>query len=301
MIWIGIFLGLGTALCHSLAYLGTRWFTQDRGHTTAQLLVISHTMMGAVSIGAAFLLWPERLAWQPGWVRPFAGLVGCFVVAQTCLLLSLRDADASRIAPLLGLKVAVLAVISVLLGGGLSATQWLAVGLAVAAAWVLNGVGGRLPWRVTALVATACLLYAGADTLIVEAIGQVRRISGDRSVMGVPLFMVAAVYAVVGLLGAVLLPMFGTRRAVVWRDALPYAGSWLLAMVLLYATFAAVGTVLGAILQSTRGLMSIGLGIGLAAMGWHHLEQKHGPAVQAQRLTAAVLMCAAVVLYVWGG
>lgn len=301
MIWIGIVFGLGTALGHSLAYLATRWFTQDRGHSTAQLLVLSHTIMGVVSVGGVVALWPEHLGWGAAWVRPFAGLIACFVVAQTCLFLSLREADASRIAPLLGLKVALLAVISVLLGGALSAAQWSAVGLAVAAAWVLNGVGGRLPWRVTGLVVFACGFYAGADTLIVETIDQIKRISGDRSVMGVPLFMVAAVYTVVGLLGAALLPWFGTRRAAVWRDALPYAGCWLLAMVMLYATFAAVGTVLGAILQSTRGLMSIGLGIGLAAMGWHHLEQKHGPKVQVQRLTAAALMCAAVVLYVWGG
>lgn len=300
MIWIGILLGLGAAMGHSLTYLATRWFTQDRGHSTAQLLVLAHTMMGAACLVVATLLWPEDLDWRASWVWRLVGLVLCFVFAQTCLIASLRGADASRIAPLLGLKVAVLALIAVILGGQLVWTQWLGVALAVAAAWVLNGVGGKLPGRVTGLVVVACLAYAVADTFILSTIREIQRISGDHSVMGVPIFTVALVFATVGLIAAGLLPFFGTRRGVVWRDALPYLGAWSVSMVTLYATFAAVGTVLGAILQSTRGLMSIGLGIGLAAMGYHHLEQKHGTAVQVQRLAAAGLMCAAVVFYVWG-
>lgn len=299
--WMGILLGIGAAFGHSLAYLATRWFTEDRGRTTGQLLVLSHVMMGAVCGVALVLMWPDALGLQASWLYRFAGLVGFFVVAQTCLISSLGMADASRVAPLLGLKVAVLAVIAVILGGSLSWMQWGAVGLAVAAAWVLNGVGGRLPWRVTALVVVACLSYAIADTFILGTIEEVRRITGDDSMMGIPLFTVAAVYSMVGLIAAALLPVFGTRDRMAWRDALPYVASWMMTMVFLYGTFAAVGTVLGSILQSARGLFSILMGIGLAAMGWHHLEQKHGWAVQLRRLGAAALMCLAVYWYVTGG
>lgn len=264
-------------------------------------MVLSHIMMGAVCAVALVWLWPEGLGLGAVWLGRFAGLVGFFVIAQTCLISSLGMADASRVAPLLGVKVAVLAVIAVMLGESLSWMQWGGVALAVAAAWVLNGVGGRLPWRVTGLVLAACLAYAIADTFIVGTIHAMQDISGDRSVMGVPLFTVAAVYTAVGLIAVGLLPVFGSRDRMAWRDALPYAASWMLTMVFLYGAFAAVGTVLGSILQSTRGLISILMGIGLAAMGWHHLEQKHGWAVQLRRLGAAALMCLAVYGYVKGG
>ncbi|MEM9914632.1 MAG: EamA family transporter [Planctomycetota bacterium] len=300
VIWTGILLGLGAALGHSLAYLATRWFTEDRGRSTGQLLVLSHVIMGLICAVAMVVLWPENLGTQLSWLGRLAGLITFFIIAQTSLITSLGMADASRIAPLLGLKVAVLAVIAVLLGGTLSWMQWGGVALAVAAAWVLNGVGGRLPWRVTGLVVLACLAYAVADTFILETIQEVRRISGDQSTMGAPLFTVTAVYTTVGVIAACLLPRYGSRDTKAWRDALPYVASWMMTMVFLYGAFAAVGTVLGSILQSGRGLISIGLGIVLAHWGWHHLEQKHGWAVQLRRLGAAALMCLAVYLYVKG-
>lgn len=294
----GVVLGLLTALGHSMAYLATRWYTQDRGWPTTQLLVLAHVIMGVLCAACLPLVWPEGLGLAGRWVWPYLGLIGFFVVAQSCLIGSLRFADASRVAPLLGLKVALLAVISVVLGAKLSMGQWGGVALAVGSAWVLNGVGGRMPWQAPTLVLTACLFYAIADTLILKTIGAARQITGDHSAMGVPIWCVAVAYSGVGLIATCLLPLWGTRKWKAWRDALPYAGCWMSAMVTLYATFAALGTVLGAILQSTRGLMSIALGVALAHLGWHHLEQKHGASVVWRRLGAAALMTAAVALYV---
>ena len=298
---IGIILGLLTALGHSLAYLATRWFTQDRGRPTTQLLVLGHVMMGVVSAVVLPWLWLDGIGWQAEWLVPYAGLVFFFVIAQCCLFGSLRYADASRVAPLISLKVAVLAVITVLMGARIVPLQWTAVVLAVGAAFVLNGVGGRMPWRATGLVVLACVCYATADTMILRVIEAGRAISGDRSVMGGPLWCVGVVYAGTGVLAVLLLPVWGSRNRGAWRDALPYTGIWLCTMATLYATFASVGLVFGAILQSTRGLISIGLGVALAHMGWHHLEQKHGASVIGRRLAAAALMTAAVALYVIAG
>lgn len=297
---LGIVLGLLTALGHSLSYLATRWFTVDRGRPVSQLLVQGHVMMGVVSLSSLAWLWPAGFEPTAGWWTQLGGIIAMFIVAQISLLSALRLADASRIAPLLGFKIAVLALISVLQGAPLTGTQWLGVGLAVAAAWVLNDVGGRLPWRVTLLAFMACLAYAVADTFIKGCIDIGREVSGDESAFGVPMFTVAAVFGSLGLIALPLLKIFGSREPVSWRDSAPYAVLWLLSMIALYATFASLGTVLGAILQSARGLTSILLGIALAGLGWQHLEQKHGWAVQARRLGAAALMCLAVVLYVWG-
>ncbi|MEM7626909.1 MAG: EamA family transporter [Planctomycetota bacterium] len=301
---LGIALGLMTALGHSLAYLATRWFTQDRGRPTTQLLVLAHVMMGVVSGLALPWLWPDGVGLDAVWLKPYAALVFFFVIAQSCLIGSLKYADASRVAPLISLKVAMLAGITVAMGATILPIQWAAVGLAVAAAFVLNGVGGRMPGRATGLVVLACVCYALADTMILEVIEAGRALSGDRSVMGGPLWCVGVVYAGTGVLAVGLLPWWGGRDVrgwEAWRDALPYTGAWLGAMVMLYATFASVGLVFGAILQSTRGLISIGLGVALAHAGWHHLEQKHGASVVGRRLAAAALMTAAVALYVIAG
>jgi drug/metabolite transporter (DMT)-like permease len=224
-----------------------------------------------------------------------------YLAAQFCIFGALRRTDASRVAPLLSLKVAVLAILSVASGQQLGLLQWAGVGLAVVSAWVLNGAGGHTPWRATVLVLAACVIYAFSDVCIYELLTRVREISGDRSTLGVPLWAFALVCVGVGLLALGALPWLGHRSPTAWRDAVPYALSWTMAMVALYACFAMLGTVLGAILQSTRGLISIGLGVLLAHLGWQHLEQKHGASVVGRRLVAAGLMTAAVALYVWGG
>ncbi|MEM8737224.1 MAG: EamA family transporter [Planctomycetota bacterium] len=296
----GIVCGLLAALGHSLAYLSTRWYTVDRGRPLGGLLVKAHVMIGGVAAGMLPVVWPDGLGLEASWLILTGQIVFFFIIAQVCLMSAVRRADASRVAPILGLKIAVLAVLSVLVGGSLGGAQWAAVGLAVAAAWMLNAVGGRLPWRVTALVVGACLAYAIDDMIIVAMVREVERLSGLSGGWTGPLFTVSAVYTALGLCGLCLLPWHGSRSPKAWRDAGPYAVTWLGAMIALYMSFATVGTVLGAILQSSRGIISILLGIALASMGWHHLEQKHGWGVQFRRLIAAALMCLAVWLYVKG-
>ena len=85
-----------------------------------------------------------------------------------------------------------------------------------------------------------------------------------------------------------------------WLYALPFAAAWLLSMVFLYACFALIGPVFGNILQSTRGILSIVLGAGLARLGVEHLEERVPRAVLLQRIGAALLMCIAVWLFQTG-
>jgi hypothetical protein len=61
-----------------------------------------------------------------------------------------------------------------------------------------------------------------------------------------------------------------------------------------------VGVVYGNILQSTRGLISLGLGAASVKLGLLHLESKTSRSVFARRLIATSMMTAAVVLYAVG-
>jgi hypothetical protein len=87
----------------------------------------------------------------------------------------------------------------------------------------------------------------------------------------------------------------GTQRA--WLGALPYAAFWFLAMVLLFECFLRIGVVFGNIVQSMRGLISIGLGVWVASMGWTHIESHMPRRVFWKRVIAALLMLGAVALY----
>ena len=69
-------------------------------------------------------------------------------------------------------------------------------------------------------------------------------------------------------------------------------------MVGLYCCFGLVGVVFGNILQSTRGVMSVAIGATLAQLGWHELEQRVDRVTLLRRLAAALLMTAAIALYV---
>ena len=101
-----------------------------------------------------------------------------------------------------------------------------------------------------------------------------------------------------------VLPVWFGIGQVAWSDvrrATPYALTWLLSMVFLYACFALVNVVLGNIVQSTRGLISILLAPIMARSDdWGHLEAAQSPHAVLRRALVAVVMTGAVALYVWG-
>lgn len=316
---LGIVFGLLTAWGNTFAYLGSRWFVVTGKGNTTQLLVRGHAMLGVVAAVGAVLLWRPGLAptdaasWSlaDGWASSAVVAIATFVGAQTCLMAALRRAEASRVAPLLGLKIAVLAGINVLLRGlEVGALQWLAVALAVSAGFVLHGVGGRVGRGATLAVIGAVACYAACDTFIVLTIDRLEAAittatpAVDAATSGgvgarftAAVLTASLVYTGCGVIAALLLPWFGSRRRRDWTAALPYAAGWAVAMVALYPCFAFVGTVLGSMLQSTRALWSILLGAWLGHRGWAHVETPHGRNVLAQRALAALFMIAAVGLY----
>ncbi len=166
---------------------------------------------------------------------------------------------------------------------------------------MLGTTGGPVALRPALQVLAACVFYAVCDVLILATIRGAEAAAGidpaAQPWIG-PAWAVGAVYLSLGLPALLLLPQYGRRGLADWRQALPYAAIWLASMIALYGAFARLGTVLGAILQSTRGLIAIGLGVALAAAGFEHLEQRVAPGVLVRRGLAAAAMIFAVWLYV---
>jgi hypothetical protein len=223
---------------------------------------------------------------------------------------------ASQLAPLLGLKIVMLAVIvSFLPGVPLDARQWAAVALSVVAAALLRPAGDKGPAAGLAgglgIVLLGCLLFAVSDLCIVGLIDGLQRdgLQGDGSQglgsqglgrLHAGGLAMAITYAVCGAAAASGLRWAGPRDSRDWTAAGQYAAAWLGGMVALYCCFGTVGALFGNVLQSTRGLMAVAIGPVLAHAGWHDLEERVDRATFARRLAAAALMTAAIAIYAAG-
>lgn len=316
----GILLGLGTAFCSSLAYLASRRFTvRHAAHETDQpqwlgplrLLVATHVMLAVVCGGAYLALRPTGDAQPADW--PWAITTSLFValfylIANTLLFFALRRTEASRIAPLLGFKVVLLAFVTqFILSDPLATQQWAAVVLATAAAWVLGASGGRLPWATVALTLGACAGFVASDTFIGQMNPawlppgldyEVAKKQDPVAVVTAAMRGMSLSYVWCGIIAVALLPVAKPWKAAHWKGSAPYAAAWMTAMVCLFSCFALTNIVLGTILQSTRGLMSILLGVLIVKLGHHHIESHAPLKVILQRAVAAAMMIAAITLYV---
>jgi drug/metabolite transporter (DMT)-like permease len=321
MLLIGILLGLCSALASSLAYLASRRFTvRHAGHEPDQpnwrgplrLMVCSHVMLSFVCGGAYLVLMPRGAEAQPAdwaWAITTSVFVALFYLAgNTLLFFALRLTAASRISPLLGMKVVLLAFATqFILHEPLVVQQWVAVALASAAAWVLGASGGRLPVKTMLLALGACAGFVCSDLFIKQMVPawlpagvdyEVAKTEDGPALVKASITGMSLVYVWCGLIAIALLPAAKPWDRAYWRGSAPYAGAWMTSMVCLFSTFALVGIILGNILQSTRGLMSIALGVWLIKLGHHHIET-HAPwRVVLQRAVAALLMVGAIALYV---
>ena len=295
---LGILFGLAAATCQSVTYLQSRHFV---GHTEGgfrRLMLLGHLIQAVIGLAALPFLWPAGMPAFHQYAFPLFMNSGGYLIGQAFLFITLRHVEASRVAPFLSIKIAMLATLAwLVMGRTITGWQWTAVGLAIAGAWLLNWTGGRFPTRVLVTVLLTCMGYAISDVYIKVFIESLAPVSPLRAAM----VGVAMTYI---LCGVVVLPLWFSVGRVAWSDvrrATPYAVTWLASMVFLYACFAMVNVVLGNIVQSTRGLISILLAPIMARSDdWGHLEAAQPRYAVLRRAGVAVLMTVAVALYVWG-
>ena len=303
---LGILAGLTNAFFSALSYLLSRHHGQKQDGGSLQLLVYAHVLMGIICIPLSWALLPDQLP-EPGiWLPPLACSAVAYLSGQTALFFTLKRIHASQLAPLLGLKVATLAIIvSFVLGHPLNEIQWVAVVISILAATLLQKSGTSAPWHALVLVIGICLCFAIADLLIIELINAVSL--ADSSPDGAPTamqhriwasgFAMTTTYVFCGRIVAPFLFVLRQGTHVGWPAASQYALTWMIAMVAHYTCFGLVGAVFGTILQSTRGVMAVGLGAFLASMGWHDLEQPVDRKTLVRRIIAALMMTTAIAIY----
>jgi len=295
---IGIVLGLAMAVTQSVSVLCIRLFVVRRHKGAMRLLILGHIIMGLISAAALPFLWDPRAGRIGDFIWPLVVAAVSYLIGQACQTYALTRTDASRVTPLLALKIVVLAVATVtVLDQPLAPLQWVGIAVCVGAAFVLNYAGGRLPAFCVVMIALTCVAYATSDLNIQALVGALGGKSDGLGKLHASFLGVSMCYTLTGMVAAALLPWAGRGAWGDLRYAAPFAISWLTAMVFLFTCFAYVGAVFGNILQSTRGLISILIGARIAAMGMNHLEQSHPRRVLVRRLAAAAMMCIAIALW----
>lgn len=290
---IGTMLGLSAAACQSISYLFSRQFTSRTDNPPMLLLIVSQLMMGVASMAILVILRPSNLPPFSLVALPLAGASLFCLAAQLGLFHVLSTVESSRVSPLLGTKVLVLAALSILFTRTpLAPGQWAAVLLCAVAAWFLNETGGRVPLRAVCILALTVIGYCLSDLNIGILMNRFPDVTPFPSVVAVAMTYV--------LSGIAVLPFACRRdawRGRTWIAASPFAAAWFVAMCLLYACFGVIGVVFGNVVQATRGIMSVGIGWVIAHIGHTHLESKVSRRVFWRRIVGAILMAAAVILY----
>ena len=294
----GVAIGLVAALLQSCSYVITaRYVREGRGGGTLALLAPAFALMSVVSLPAVLLLLPERMPPASEWMLPATLCVGCAMAAHFALFLMQRAVDASRVSPLLTMKVPILAVFGmVLFGDRYTPMQWAGVALVIVSAWLLCKAGRDIPLRALAWLFLASIGYAFSDICIkltLEAFAPVCGSLLHRSLLTV--FVCYLAGGIYGFAGLAFVPR--TPRRVFVRHVVPYAAVWLVAMIVLFACFSLIGIVQGNIVQSARGLISVVMGWSLARAGLVHLEERVSRAVFVRRVVSALLIVLAIALF----
>jgi drug/metabolite transporter (DMT)-like permease len=293
---LGIIFGLGAATSQSFSYLCSRSYLSKHG-SSFELLVVSHVLMGIFSLIILPFLPNEKMPAFSVYALPLFACAFSYFFGQFSFFMTIRHTEPSRVAPLLGLKIITVALFSVLFfNGSLTPLQWTAAAICLGGAMLSNWSGQSLSTTGIMWLLGTCAGYSLSDLYIrelIDALGREELITNS---------IVGTVYVYI-LCGVTTLPMIFFLPGKKWKKlkpALSFSLLWYGAMLLLFSCFAQIGAVYGNIVQSTRGIISIMLGVLIAHLGHVHLEAKVAPGLLARRVMAAILILAAIIIFSQG-
>lgn len=292
---IGIFLGFGMAICFSVAYLYSREFI-NHYRSSLFLLVWSHLLIGIACVVILPIIWIHNS--QGPFLWNAFQCTSYYMLGQFALFQAVKHTDASRVSPLLGLKILIIAVLSYFfLNHQFDVYQVVAIIISLFAALLLNWTGGKMPAASIIWVLVSCLFYSLSDIYIKKLVN----CFPDQSTLHRSVLSMMIVYLMCGIFSAIALPWLKKMHNYkMVKATLPFTVIWFFGMILLFICFDLIGPVFGNLIQSTRGIFSIIFGFFVARAGYHHLETHATPRVWVQRLGAAILMSIAIGLFFFG-
>ena len=290
----GILCGLAAAFLQSSSYVCSKIFIL-KYQSPLKLVAFSQLVMGLLALaffGIAFVHvsypWENPMLWRNLACAVLFGISGQFFFFRT-----IREIEASRLSSLLGLKIIVLTFLCVaFMHQHAGLLQILAVLLCAVSAVGMNFAGARISWRGALLLLITLASYALSDIFSTEL---VLMVSGD-SFIWKSMGAVSLDYIAIGIIGTSLMSRTGWN-ARTFLDAVPYGICWFSAMIMLFVCFGTIGVVFGNIVQATRGILSVLIGVVLLKLGCRELEPAVSRNAWIRRALMALLMLLAIALY----
>ena len=229
----------------------------------------------------------------------FAAVLATYVVAYNiafyCFFRAVNEIEASRLSSLLGLKVIVIALIMLLLNKTqLRMPHYAAVVMTAVSAVGMNFSGVRISRRGALFLALTLLGFSTTDITAAQFV----RMMPGRAVTLNAICVTSLSYIILGVISAAALVRMRFERGPL-LGALPYGALWFTAMLLLFASFGIVGVVFGSIIQASRGLISVLLGVMLARTGFVGADPDVPRRIWIRRAVMALVMIGAIGLYSW--
>ncbi|MFP4380920.1 MAG: EamA family transporter [Candidatus Sumerlaeia bacterium] len=296
---IGIVCGFMAALVMSFSYFYSKHFLSRPGRDVRQLVILSHLWMGLFVAAIVPFVWKPAVL--ENWRAPAGAstMVLGYLTAQIFFFVTVRYVPASRLAPILSAKILVVALFSwILLREHIGVGQIAGLALAAGAVVLIQKSGVPLTRKALINVLIICVAFATSDVSIRYVVQQLNADPG----FGTSMLTLCLMYMGTAPVVLVLYPFVIHRRKgrQPWFAALGYAIIWFSSGVLLFLSIALIGVVPAVLLQSLRGPLSVAFNPIVTRLGWSHLEQAQKSSSIIRQAGAALLMVAALALYMAG-
>jgi drug/metabolite transporter (DMT)-like permease len=292
----GILSGLGSVFCQCIAYIFSKKYIHKDGNSF-QLFIASQFINGVfatICLGV-LLLTNDLPPFRDYWLEMLA-VNGFFLIGQLSFFMAISKTEASRVAPLLGLKIIFIAVLGIIFfKSRIEPIQWWAVLICFSGALLSNWSGKSIPLAGTLWILGAIIGYSLSDISIKKLIDCIKLGNGQNELSAITAAFLAYFY--LGIFS--LIVMLSTRSVKLkhLKPALPFSCFWFGAMFFLFICFGLIGPLFGNIVQSTRGIVAVLLGAVLAKLHWTEHEEKLPYPILLRRIAAALLICVSIVIF----
>jgi drug/metabolite transporter (DMT)-like permease len=253
--------------------------------------------MGIFSaICLAFLLLENNLPPLGSYWLELLLVSGFYVFGQMSFFLAIYKTEASRLAPLLGLKIVFIAIFSILfLGIDLNAGQWTAVILCLVGALMSNWSGKSIPLASALWLLGAVAGYSLSDISIK---GLIDKLTTENTTTVQAVFLAASTsYCFLGIVSVPIIIFSRSMKIKLLKPALPFSCIWFASMLFLFSCFGQIGPLFGNIVQSGRGIIAVVIGALIAKFGWSEHEEKLSHSLLFRRIAAAMMITGAIILF----
>lgn len=293
---LGIICGLAAAISQCISYIFSKKYIHKDG-TAFQLLIASHLIMGIfATICLGILLFENDLPPFEDYWFELLKVDSFYLLAQMSFFMAISKTEASRVAPLLGLKVIFIAILGIcFLNINLNLWQWGAVVLCFCGAVMSNWSGRSIPLSSVLYLLGAVVGYSLSDISIKQLINCIEIQTGQGALT--ILISASLSYFYLGIFSLLIFLFSSSVKTKHLKPALAFSCWWFAAMLVLFACFGLIGPLFGNIIQSTRGIIAVILGALIAKFAWSEHEEKLSRSVFIRRIAAASLITCAIMIF----